>query len=57
MAMDMCAPSYDPVVIMEVALRVFNGDLHIGSPPDIGEREQEKYRGSYHFHPASRMPS
>ena len=41
MAMDVCAPSYDPVVIVEVALRVFHGDLHIGSPPDINEREQE----------------
>ena len=41
MAMDMCASSYDPVVIVEVALRVFHGDLHVGSLPDINEREQE----------------
>ena len=41
MAMDVCAPSYDPVVMVEVALRVFRGDLHIGSPPDIDKREQE----------------
>ena len=41
MAMDVCGPSYDPVVMVEVALRVFHGDLHIGSPPDIDEREQE----------------
>ena len=40
-AMDVCAPSYDPVVIVEVAVRVFHGDLHVGSPPDIDEREQE----------------
>ena len=39
--MDMCAPSYNPVVIVEVALRVFYEDLHVGSPPDINKREQE----------------
>ena len=41
MVMDVCAPSYDPVVIVEVALRVFHGDLRTGSSPDIDEREQE----------------
>ena len=40
-AMDVCAPSYDPVVIMEVALRVFHRDLCVHSPPDIDEREKE----------------
>ena len=37
--MDVCAICYDPVVMVEVALRVFH--LCVGSPPDIDEREQE----------------
>ena len=41
-AMNICAPSYDPVVIVEAALKVFHGDLCVGSPADIGERPQER---------------
>ena len=40
--MNVCAPSYNPVVIVEVALKVFHGDLCVGSPTDIGERSQER---------------
>ena len=40
--MNICAPSYDPVVIVEAALKVFCGQLHVGSPSDIGKRSQER---------------
>ena len=40
--MNICAPSYDPVVIVEVALKVFYGELHVGSPTGISERTQER---------------
>ena len=40
--MNICAPSYDPVIIVEAALKVFHGDLCVGSPADIGERSQER---------------
>ena len=33
-AMNVCAPTYDPVIIVEAALKVFHGDLHVGSPAD-----------------------
>ena len=41
-AMNICAPSYNPVVIVEVALKVFHGELHVGSPTGISERVQER---------------
>ena len=41
-AMNICAPSYDLVIIVEAALKVFHGELHVGSPADIGERSQER---------------
>ena len=40
--MNICAPSYDPVVIVEAALKVFHGELRVGSPADISERAQER---------------
>ena len=40
--MNVCAPSYDPVVIVEVALKVSHGELCVGSPADISERSQER---------------
>ena len=40
--MNICAPSYDPVIIVEAALKVFHEDLHVGSPTDIGKRSQER---------------
>ena len=40
--MNVCAPSYDPVIIVEAALKVFHGELHVGSPTDISERAQER---------------
>ena len=40
--MNICAPSYNPVVIVEAALKVFHGELHVGSPADIGKRAQER---------------
>ena len=40
--MNVCAPSYDPVVIVEVALKVFHGELCVGSPTGISERAQER---------------
>ena len=40
--MNLCAPSYNPVVIVEAALKVFHGELHVGSPADIGKRSQER---------------
>ena len=36
--MNICAPSYDPVVIVEAALKVFHGELRVDSPTDIGKR-------------------
>ena len=41
-AMNVCAPSYNPVIIVGVALKVFHGELYVGSPTDIGERSQER---------------
>ena len=41
-AMNVCAPSYNPVIIGEAALKVFHRDLCMGSPTDIGERSQER---------------
>ena len=41
-AMNVCAPSYDPVIIVEAALKVFHGDLCVGSPADISERSLER---------------
>ena len=35
--MNVCVPSYDPVVIVEATLKVFHGDLHVGSPTGISE--------------------
>ena len=32
-----CAPSYDPVIIVEAALKVFHRELRVGSPTDISE--------------------
>ena len=40
--MNVCAPSYDPVIIVEAALKVFHGDLCVGSPTGISERAQER---------------
>ena len=40
--MNVCAPSYDPVIIKEAALKVFHGDLCVGSPTGISERAQER---------------
>ena len=40
--MNVCTPSYDPVIIVEVALKVFHGDLCVGSPTGISERAQER---------------
>ena len=40
--MNVCAPSYDPVIIVEAALKVFHRDLHVGSPTGISERAQER---------------
>ena len=34
--MNVCAPSYDLVVIVKAALKVFHGELLVGSPTDIG---------------------
>ena len=34
-AMDYCAPSYDLVLVVEVALGIFHGDLKVGSPEHI----------------------
>ena len=56
MAMDVCAPSYDAVVIMEVALSLPWISTH-RQPSWNQWKGTGKYRGSYHFHPASRMPS
>ena len=41
-AMNICAPLYDPVIMVEVALKVFHGDLCVGSPTGIGKRAQER---------------
>ena len=41
-AMNVCAPSYNPVIIVEVSLKVFHGKLHVSSPTDISERSQER---------------
>ena len=41
-AMNVCVPSYDPVIIVEAALKVFHGELHVGSPTGISERAQER---------------
>ena len=41
-AMNVCAPSYDPVVIVEAALKVFHGELHVGSPTGISKRAKER---------------
>ena len=41
-AMNICAPSYDPVIIVEAALKVFHGELCVGSPTSISERAQER---------------
>ena len=41
-AMEVCAPSFDPVIIVKVALRVFHGGLHVGSPTGISQRAQER---------------
>ena len=54
--MNVCAPSYDPVVIVEAALKVFHGELCVGSPAGISERAQERMEDHIIFHPASRMP-
>ena len=41
--MNVCAPSYDPVVIVEAALKVFHGELHVGvTLLAISERAQER---------------
>ena len=53
-AMNICAPSYNPVIIVEAALKVFHRELHVGSPTDISERAQER-RGPYHLDPPSGM--
>ena len=41
-AMNICAPSYNPVVIVEAALKVFHGELCVGSPAGISNRAQER---------------
>ena len=41
-AMNVCAPSYNPVIIVEAALKVFHRELHVGSPTGISERAQER---------------
>ena len=43
-AMNVCAPSYNPVVFVEADLKVFHGELCVGSPADIGKRIQERMR-------------
>ena len=40
--MNICAPSYNPVVIVEAALKVSHEELHVGSPADISKRAQER---------------
>ena len=40
--MNICAPSYDPVIIVEAALKVFHGVLCVGSSAGISERAQER---------------
>ena len=40
--MNVCTSSYDPVVNVEAALKVFHGDLCVGSPTGISERAQER---------------
>ena len=40
--MNICAPSYDSVVIVEAALKVFHGELCVGSHIYIVERSQER---------------
>ena len=41
-AMNVFAPSYDPVIIVKAALKVFHGELCVGSPSGISERAQER---------------
>ena len=41
-AMEVCAPLFDPIIVVEVALRVFHGGLQVGSPTGISERVQER---------------
>ena len=40
--MNVCAPSYNCVVIVKAALKVFHGELHVGSSAGIGKRAQER---------------
>ena len=41
-AMNICTPFYNPVVIVEVLLKVFHWELCMGRPTDISERSQER---------------
>ena len=41
-AMEVCVPLFDPIIVVEVALRVFHGGLQVGSPTGISERVQER---------------
>ena len=41
-AMEVCAPLFDPVVVVELTLQVCHGGLHVGSPAGISERAQER---------------
>ena len=40
--MEVCAPLFDPVIVVEAALQVFHGGLQVGSPTGISERAQER---------------
>ena len=40
--MEVCAHLFNPVIVVEVALQVFHGRLHVGSLTGISERAQER---------------
>ena len=40
--MEVCAPSFDPVIVVEAAPQVFHEGLQVDSPTGISERAQER---------------